>query len=316
MNRLLSTVIDRYALYDLHRKKSIVSQFITNHTQAYPSKGEHKKFYNQPNLPNVEMNEADSGFFKFKSEINNGKSNQFATVEFYLNNPKAGKNVVLVHGWRQGNQRIKDIYLNALTSKGYNIYLFTLPHHRNRQENLSSYNGEFFISANVERTITSMQQAVSDLRALILWLKSQSTAKVIVIGISLGGLIASLTATAEKSMDGMITVFSPNSLSYATWYSIPGKKIRQDLEQNGYIYDKLKIDWELFDTSNFELAIPKEKVLLFSALYDKYIDLQDATKLWEKWNRPQRLLYRCGHTGLVFCKQNIARDTIAYIENL
>lgn len=40
---------------------------------------------------------------------------------------------------------------------------------RNSPESL--YNGEFMISANIDRTLVSVNQAVTDIRSLVLWIK-------------------------------------------------------------------------------------------------------------------------------------------------
>ncbi|VBB07177.1 alpha/beta hydrolase fold-1 [Lucifera butyrica] len=318
MNRLLAKVIDEYALYQLHRQKSVTSQFKALESISMPENP--TLFYFEPKTPNLIFEDMSNsgnyqtGSFKYKSEVENAKCNEYATGTFFQNKQNTSLNVILVHGWRQDTERIKAIYLNPFMNHGYDMYFVTLPHHTERQDSTLSYNGEFMISANIERTLSSVRQAVVDLRALISWLRANRPAPVVLVGISLGGLIVNLAATSEKNIDGAITVFSPNSLSHAIWHNVPGKYIKRDFEESDYTYDQLKTQWAMLNTGNFDIMMPKEKVLILSALHDRYIDFKDASRLWEKWDKPERKLYHCGHAGIVLYKKSIAEDSVEFIE--
>jgi dienelactone hydrolase len=317
LNKLLAKIIDKYALYQFHREKSTVSHF--SNTGIIPALEEHNHFYFKPQYPDVvfenmkEHSNYKTGAFKYKSEIENEKCNEYVRGVFYENKVNSPLNVVLVHGWTQDNERIKEIYLKPFIEQGYNIYFMTLPYHTERQSPNSLYNGEFMVSANIERTLSSMRQAVVDIRALINWLKSMK-GKVVLVGISLGGLVVNLTTTVEENIDGSISVFAPNELSYTIWNNIPGKYIKKDLKENAFTYCQLKTCWDITNTSNFAIKIPKEKVLILSALYDRYIDFRDADKLWEAWERPERKLYHCGHAGIALCKRSIANNSLEFIK--
>lgn len=320
MYRLLAELIDTYALYQLHSKKSTDGHF--SNTGFSPALRELNQFYFQPQIPKLsfecirDSGKYKTGSFKYKSEIENDKCNEYATGIYYENKLEAPKrlSVVLVHGWRQDLERIKAIYLKPFIDSGYDMYFITLPYHMDRQANNSLYNGEFMISANVERTLSSIRQSVVDLRALISWLKNNRRDRVVLIGISLGGLIVNLTSTVDGNMDGIISVFPPNALSYIIWNCIPGKHIKKDFEQNAFTYDQLKECWAMTNASNFETKLTKEKMLILSALYDKYIDLKDTDKLWETWGRPERRLYRCGHAGIALCRTSILNDSLEFIK--
>lgn len=317
LNKLLARMIDKYALYQFHRKKSTQSQF--SNTGVFPAMEDHNLFYFKPSYPDIvfenlkEHASYKSGTFKYRTEIENEKCNEYARGEFYENKVGSPLNVVLVHGWTQDSERIKAIYLKPFIEHGYNMYYMTLPYHTERQGLNSLYNGEFMVSANIERTLSSIRQAVVDMRALINWLKCMR-GKVVLVGISLGGLVVNLTTTVEENIDGSISVFAPNELSHTIWNDIPGKYIKKDLLKNAFTYCQLKQSWDITNTSNFSIKIPKEKVLILSALYDRYIDFKDADRLWEAWDRPQRKLYRCGHAGIALCKNNIANNSLEFIK--
>lgn len=81
----------------------------------------------------------------------------------------------------------------------------------------------------------------------------------------------------------MVSIFYANRLSYSIWNTIPGKYIREELEQNGVTYNELIKYWDITDPSQALPKVNKDNVLLISAKHDQYIDLKDADYLWESW---------------------------------
>ena len=322
LNKLLSQIIDNYALYRLHKDRSQISHYKS--TLPIPV-DEVNEFYAEPKLPILQLNYTLQqknymmGYYKYESEVqDNGINNRFSIGTFYQNlkNDKS-INIILVHGWRMENiERLNNLYLKDFLKLGYNVYHFTLPYHFERNSNDSLYNGELMISADIDRTLISIKQAVSDLRALICWLKENGSGKVILIGISLGGFITNLTSVIDKKIDALISVMYANSLAYSVWHTVPGKYIKEDFMANDFTYDKLKQHWALITPSLFKPQIPKDKILLFSGLYDKYVVKEDTDLLWESWERPKRIIYDCGHAGIVLYKKTIAKDTVSFISEL
>lgn len=320
LNRLLAETIDRYSLYQLHKKRSKDWHF--SNTGVCPGLEELDHFYFKPQLPRIDfehkMNLGNyiTGNFKYKSEVENDKCNEYAAGVYYENKSvESPLNVILVHGWRQSSlNRIKAIYLKPFMDKGYNMYFFTLPYHIQRYPEGDSYNGEHMISANVERTLSSVRQAVVDLRALIGWVKNNRRGKIALIGLSLGGLATNLTGAVEEGIDGLISVFALNELAYGIWNTIPGRYIKRDFEINGFSYEQLQSCWRITDASRLKPKIPKANTLLLTAKYDKYIGREDADKLWEAWDKPERKIFPCGHSGIALCKERIAESSIEFIK--
>lgn len=305
----------------MHKNKSKVSHFSQSHKSPI-SLEELKSFYPVPMVPDIVFEQNDSkdnynlGKYKFKSEIDgNGDSNAYSIGEYYKSK-KANNNtsVILVHGWRMNSfKKINNIYLNAFKDIGYNIFAFTLPHHFERTSNDSLYNGELMISANIDRSLLSVKQAITDLRALIRYLKEKNN-KVILIGISLGGFITNLAGVLEEGIDVLISVMYANSLPFSMWKSIPGKYMKKDFESSGFTYEELKKFWAIIVPSNFKPVLPKENILLISGMYDKYVLAEDTDLLWENWGKPKRIIYPCGHSGIIFCRNKIRNASMEFLE--
>ena len=325
MNKYIAEIIDIFALQQLHRKKSIASHFNNTSNINEMTTDQIHKFYTEPKLPIVkqsQLNTSDNyliGKYSFESEITcNNTGNKYATGLYRKNTLNEGAvNVVLVHGWRMENMaRLDGIYLKSLMKMGCNMYYFTLPFHFERNSKDSLYNGEHMISSDIDRTLLSVQQAVSDLRALIKWLRNNTTGKIVLIGVSLGGFLANLTGIVERDIDVLISVFYANNLAYSIWNTMPGKYIKKDLVENSFSYEELKQAWAIITPGLFKPIVPKENILLFSALYDKYVSVEDAEILWEAWERPQRVIYKCGHAGIAMMKEKIASDSMDFMSKI
>ncbi|KFM95655.1 hypothetical protein DJ93_5581 [Bacillus clarus] len=171
------------------------------------------------------------------------------------------------------------------------------------------------ISANIERTVHASRQAVMDLRALIQWIKVNKSGPVILIGISLGGFITNLTALVESKIDALASIFYANRMSHSIWKTQPGKYIKEDLQKHGVSYGDLSNCWEIIEPSHSSPKIDKENILLISAKYDQYVDINDTEYLWNSWERPKRYVYNYGHAGIVLKRNRIATDTLNFIQN-
>ncbi len=304
---------------NIHRVKSRKPHFFDDHNIELDFNG----FWTTPKLPDTRFTASSTsgnyeiGKYTFRSLINDKYEKNNVCFGEYYNTKKNSKSVsvILVHGWRSDNNSyMRDIYLKSFMEKGYNFYTYTLPYHFERSPE-NSYNGEYMISANVKRTLASINQSVTDLRALIIYLKHHQKDKVIVIGNSLGGLVTNMTATLEKNIDILISIFYANSLPFSVWNTIVGKYVKKDFVENSTMqYEELEKKWSLITPSNFKPAISKENILLISGEHDLFVLEEDTKSLWEAWNKPKRLLYKCGHAGIVFNKKDILNDSMDFID--
>lgn len=285
--------------------------------------GEFSSYFDTPSIPKIKLQEEKNsyyttGTFSYDSQIrNNNKSNEKVFGYYHRNsNDEDSTNVILVHGWRMDDYKnIDSIYLKSFLDSGYNVYHFIMPYHFQRNSNESTYNGELFVTSNIDRTLLSVKQAVSDLRALVKWLKSNTQGKVILIGVSLGGFLTNLTSAVERDIDILISVFYANSLANAVWNTIPGKYIKNDFIKSSFSYEQLLNYWVVITPSLYQPAIPKNNILLLSAAYDQYISLEDSNELWSKWGKPQRHIYNCGHSGIVLLRNIIRKDSLEFINS-
>src|SRR5690606_29381360 len=113
---------------------------------------------------------------------------------------------VLVHGYMGGSFRFEQRVwpLNWLNSLGFDAALFTLPFHGLRA--VPQRQTPAFPQSDIQFNVEAFRQSVTDLRDLVHWLKARGHAHVGVMGMSLGGYIAALTATLEAQLSFLVPI--------------------------------------------------------------------------------------------------------------
>lgn len=324
VNKLFSQSLDQFLLYLLHRKRS--QQFHFNCESVEPLSVQSSNvdaFYPLPRVPDILFEQQSKkrkykiGKYLYESQIESNDLENKISCGLYYEPESSDQNVhvIFVHGWRMDSlDTVNNLFLDRFLDEGYHLYFFTLPYHFEREPVASRYSGEWMVSANIDRTLLSVRQAISDLRALIHWLKQHRGGKIVLIGVSLGGFLTNLVGALEKHIDMLISVFYANSLAYSVWNTIPGKYIKKDLVHHKFTYEQLQAHWAMTDPSRFQPIIPLENILLLSGMYDQYVLEEDTHRLWESWGRPRRILYPCGHAGLALNKKQIALDVIQFLQ--
>lgn len=322
MGKIISNIADSYGLYNLHKKHSKNDQFNYVEEEVSTLNSNFSKFFIRPSIPNLYYEKCkieknyEIGKIKFSSEVENGNSNKNATFHYnkYLGTEN-NINVIFVHGWRADNlNRLGKVFLERFIERSYNIYNYVLPFHMERSPNTSLYSGEYFVSADVSRTLKSVQQSVSDIRALISYIKAVKKGKVIIIGLSLGGITSNLLAETDENIDVLISLFYANDLSFTVFETEAGKHIKKDFLKNNFNNTLLRWSWKIINPSLMKPIIDLDKILLVSGKHDKYVLTKDTNKLWNNWGRPERYVYNCGHSGIIIMRNKIKEDVLKFID--
>jgi predicted alpha/beta-fold hydrolase len=315
-----SYAFDQLGLFLLHKKKSRKSQFKPYEQCVSINTADWDLIYPAPEIPNItfeqinQHNNYQIGKYFFDSPLKSDYHlNDIASGLYHLNTKGHPVHVVLVHGWRMDSlNKINNLFLKPFQQAGFHMYHVTLPFHFERSCD-ALYSGEYMISADLDRSVLAVRQAVTEIRALIRWIKQNHGGKIVLIGVSLGGFISNLTAVVEDQIDLLISIMYANTLSFAVWNTPIGKYIKQDMIQNGITYPILKRHWEILEPSRKEPKVNKNNILLIAGLYDQYVLFEDSVKLWEAWNHPHLLTYPCGHSGIVLHRKKISNDVMSFI---
>jgi pimeloyl-ACP methyl ester carboxylesterase len=305
LKKIFWEAIDAYAVNDINKRKSKKAQFFFNPQISS---------FEFPSLTtplNIEV-QCTSGIYEigkiiFESALGN------VEIDYKKNLKKQTKSIIMIHGWKQDSfNRFDNILLEYFTRRNYNVYYFTLPFHMRRKSKTELFDGEYFISSNINRTVEAINQSIRELIILTRFIRSTTIDEIIVIGLSLGGMISNLLCTYENKIDRLISILYPNKLSYLIYNTPIAKYIKKDLEINGIYEKELSKLWGGIVPSERK-PLTKE-ILLFSGTYDKFIPIFDPDELWESWDRPKRIILECGHSGIVILKNKIKSHIVNFIE--
>jgi len=186
--------------------------------------------------------------------------------------------LVWVHGAGQG-QPIDMLFSRARRLQdelGFNIALPVQPGHGARRDAWPTYP-----DMDPLNNIAGMMRAVSEVRALVHWLRPQSTA-IAVSGVSMGSPVAALVGHLEK-VDGVAVytpIFGLNAM-IAQHLDRWGPSVHETIEL--LQSDKVASAASVVDHLDVEPTAPPSRRLIVGAWHDRMAMREPAQQLHERW---------------------------------
>jgi esterase/lipase len=237
----------------------------------------------------------DSGFV-FKSVIDSGfKDNDVCPVfSFECEDPVAS--IIFTHGLYEDNRKIYEFLFESLNRLGLNVYLCTLPYHYERRPEKSLFSGEYFWSADFERTRNAFVQGIFDVFALHTFIKKRNHHDVFLTGYSMGGAVSLVLGAAVKEIKGIVAVNPAASLSNIVWDSPLCKYIKQDFLAAGYTLEQLKTAYKTFEPVSLDFKLHNSlRFMICYAVYDQVTSPEIYRQFIERWNIKSVHEYKAGH---------------------
>ena len=139
-------------------------------------------------------------------------------------------------------------------------------------------------------------------RLLLAWLRrpEQPPRTLYALGMSLGGMVATVLAAEEPALAGVAICLSGGDVAHLIAASSEGRvqRWRQHRREQGIGDDHLQ--WELaaflhHEPLHFAPAVATDRVILVEATFDTVIPSRHRALLWEALGRPARLEVPFGH---------------------
>jgi dienelactone hydrolase len=201
-----------------------------------------------------------------------------------------------------GDFPLARVFANHLAEHGVAALFVKMPYYGERRDPNSAVR---MVSTNPEETVQGMTQAVKDIRYATAWLASQDEvdAKQIgIFGISLGGITASLAATAEPRLTKICPVLAGGDLNRILSETQERHILaaKQTWTDGGHSLQELVDLMKTIDPCTYGACVKGRKVLMLNAKNDEIIPRQCTDSLWESFGRPPIFWYDCGHYTAVF----------------
>lgn len=159
-----------------------------------------------------------------------------------------------------------------------------------------------FLSADVERSVTSMRQGVCDVRRALVWLAGRpevDPAHLGVAGISLGGIVGSLVAAVDPAVSEGVFLLAGGDLARILWEMPEGARFRRAWEESGRTRADLKALTDPVDPLTHARGLVGKRVLMIAGRVDEVIPPSCTTALWDAAGRPPIRWFDCGHYSAV-----------------
>jgi hypothetical protein len=206
---------------------------------------------------------------------------------------------VIVSPQWNGDEQAHVAICRGLNYFGISALRLSLPYHDRRMpEELTR--ADYMVSANIGRTIQSMQQAVQDVRRCADWLELRGINRIGVMGTSVGSCTSWLAFVHDERLT--VGVFNHVSSYFGdvVWKGITTSHIRQSLEAH-LTQDELRRLWRAISPSAFmqKASGLTRRALMISARYDLTFPYELSQKVFEDCTRHgvkvDKVILPCGH---------------------
>jgi pimeloyl-ACP methyl ester carboxylesterase len=254
------------------------------------------EFLNGPNFIPAESTPAD---LEFKSRIHfNFPSPR--PCEFAENNVVPGRLYRRARDWRKSptlillhgggdllNHRYRfPLMVPAIHRRGFNAATLVAPYHfQRRVRRIEAF--------DPLRVAEAFGQGVAEIRALTGWLLNQGCPAIALLGISLGGWLAGLTATRDSQVKAVVLAVPGVRRDYraARGECVLWPPLRKALEKQKAAREAL--DQTPMNLTLSQPVIPKENILLIQGRHDLLVEAEQTEELWQKWKQPE--IWRLPH---------------------
>ncbi len=223
---------------------------------------------------------------------------------YYFYRPGFEKGPVLfyLHGWMAASPEWWfRVPLNWAEPLGMNVFFLELPFHMHRAPP-GTFSGQLSLSGNLVEGIQGVQQAVSDVRASLAWLKSRGVNWAALAGRSMGGLVAASTLTVEAGFNCAILDIPAVSPHGSIWHSNYTRRVRENLLNQGLSEEGTEELFKIMRPGRFKPRLSPENILLIEATADRACFPQETEVFAREWNL-DIVKVPFGHMSIIFSRQ-------------
>jgi dienelactone hydrolase len=197
--------------------------------------------------------------------------------------------VLLLHGWNDViNHRFRfPLMARQFNRQGINAATLEGPFQFQRRPGQLGAWGNF-LCPDILRTVEAVRQAIAETRAFAGWLRQQGCPAVGLFGVSLGGLLAGLTACHDARFACAVLLVPVARLDRIVEEASFCQSLRLALKGRPVGATKLNL-------TQCRPAISKENILLIEALHDLFVPVETTEELWSAWGHTAIWRLSCGH---------------------
>ena len=207
--------------------------------------------------------------------------------------------IIVLHGGGDvpGHQFVFHLFARRCHRAGFNAVTLELPYHfqrRPRQYGPLSLLCQYIplISRDYLQVAKTYAQAVAEIRGLSGWLLAEGCPAVALVGVSLGGYLAGLTACRDARLASIVMALPGTrmGLMLSQAEQVVGRRVREVILRRRAACEEL--DRTPLNLTSARPAISKENILLIEAMHD-VMGWSVPNELWQSWGQPE--IWRLPH---------------------
>lgn len=217
--------------------------------------------------------------------------------------------VIVLHGFAMGWPAIDAVALSAAQwfELGFNVLLPTLPDHGPRRAPHSMISGKRFTVPDAVRLAGAVHQAVYEIFELKRWLRTQGDRPIGLMGMSLGGYLASLCGGLSDDFDFLIPLVPPACMGDLAWRVYRDTGLHKMRPDKTLTQENLRAAFYVHSPLAHPRKIAKERILIAAGAGDRIVPPEHPSALWEHWDYPQIHWFRGAHVSAVGNKSLMRR---------
>ena len=306
---LLSSLALPFSLWPAHLKHD-ASTF--DYYQGLADSGDANTNFPRPNFDVSKVRWQESGLFRFRPESGSANllsfespylpklpsvrerflknhRNRTAYAQYWRHNNGPRPTICLIHGFMADPYWLnrKFFALPWFYAQGYDILLYTLPHHGRRQQMTAPFSGHGFFANGIAGVNEAMFQAVHDFRIFIDLLQANGVKNIGVTGISLGGYTTALLASVEERLQFAIPNVPLASMvdTMLEWFPMSAY-IKAVMKATGTSVHEARHWTAVHSALTYKPKLEKERLMIIAGAGDRLASPKHARLLWDHWDRP------------------------------
>lgn len=230
------------------------------------------------------------------------RENEKVLLHYYPSENPIG-NILFLHGLYDENIHNYAFLTRMLNIRGLNVFLMVLPYHFGRRPQESIFGGEFFISADMQRTYGAFRQSVFDVETCFQFISHFSNLPCVLAGFSMGGCIAFRYYILKNNFPGVFLINPVTDLFTLVWRNPLMVAVRRDLKACGYGKRETSLVFRDLDPyKNICSNVNLGGVSVVYSEYDKIIGEEENRKFIKRITRKgvcNILKYHAGHLNIL-----------------
>jgi pimeloyl-ACP methyl ester carboxylesterase len=225
--------------------------------------------------------------------------------------------IVALHGFGMGQPRLGAITLFAgqWFRRGLDVALLTLPSHGERTPADARFSGECFAIPHISRLAEAVRQAIHEIHLVTLWLRERTPAPVGMLGMSLGGYLASLMAGLYGDLDFVVPMAPPVCMGDLAWRFLTKNRHHRRGSPTAFSQRELRASFRIHSPLAHALQVPRERVLIVAGRGDRIVPPEHPNALWRHWGEPNIFWFSGSHLA-PSARPRIVRAIVHHLEDL